>query len=128
MRNRKIALGKKEKVTGICIFLLVGIVLWSLCGIKANAAEKAENDRMEYQIQEKHFVKEVRTQLEKQGYSNSGVTVTKVMDTDGSREYKVLVHHKDIDLQDAKEVLEVYAALDEITMEGERVTINYQLF
>lgn len=127
MRSYRVAFGR-NKVMAAGLFILAIVVLWSICGIKASAAEGADNDRETYQIEEQLFVKEVRNSLEAQGYYNSGITVTKVMDTDGSREYKVLVHHRDMDLQDEDVVDSIYYSLNQITMDGENVSINYQLF
>ena len=114
------------KIVGVFVFAVV--LLWCILGIKANAAERADNDREEYQMQEKLLVEEVRSSLEAMGYYNSGITVTKVMDTDGSREYKVLVHHSDIDLQDMEEVNALYLAFNEISPDGENVTVKYTIF
>lgn len=109
------------------VLLLVLVTLWCIFGIKANAAERAKNDRMEYQLQEKEFIKEVRDCLETHGYLNSGITLTKIMEGD-SRDYTVRIHHAYIDTDNEKTLSKVYAMLDEVTMEGENVTVNYVIF
>lgn len=112
----------------IVVAVVAILVLWSICGIKANAAEKADNDRMEYQIQENHFVKEIRKCMEEQGYYNCGITLTKVMDVDGSREYKVLVHHSYIDLENEMEVTNIKEILGNINFNAENITVNFTIF
>ncbi|MDE6925200.1 MAG: hypothetical protein K2O97_02385 [Acetatifactor sp.] len=39
------------------------------------------------------LVEEAREYLERQGYRNSGVMLTRVVDMDGSREYTLSIHH-----------------------------------
>ena len=128
MRLDKMFFRKKTVVTATVITAVMVLVLWSACGIKANAAERADNDRMEYQIQENTFLKEIRNCMEEEGYYNSGVTLTKIMDTDGSREYKVMVHHSDIDLEDEEKIASIYSLLCQVSFEDENIMVNYRIF
>lgn len=128
MRLDKMFFRKNTVVTATVITAVMVLVLWSACGIKANAAERADNDRMEYQIQENTFLKEIRNCMEEEGYYNSGVTLTKIMDTDGSREYKVMVHHSDIDLDDEEKIASIYSLLCQVSFEDENVMVNYRIF
>ena len=47
-----------------------------------------------YQALEQEYVNEIRTYLDEQGFLNSGVMLTRVVDEQGSREYQVTLHHK----------------------------------
>ena len=51
-------------------------------------------DEKHIQVLEQEYVSEIREYLDAAGYRNSGVTLTKVVDTDGSRSYSVTLHHK----------------------------------
>ena len=128
MRTLRMLIQKNNTVKIVTILVLAVLVLWSICSIQANAAERAENDKAEYQLQESQFKSEIRTCLEEMGYNNSGITMTKVMDADGSREYTVLVHHQDLDTDDFENVDEIYGILSQIQMPGENMTVNYTIF
>lgn len=128
MRTLRMLIQKNNTVKIVTILVLAVLVLWSICSIQANAAERAENDKTEYQLQESQFKSEIRTCLEEMGYNNSGITMTKVMDADGSREYTVLVHHQDLDTDDFENVDEIYGILSQIQMPGENMTVNYTIF
>lgn len=128
MRTKEARENKKQIVGMIVLLLCIAVCLWSMNTIKVNAQERADNDKLEYQLKERQFVSKVRTSLEAQGYINSGITLTKVMDTHGSRQYKVLVHHADIDMDDTEEVNKVYKILDTIYMEGDALTVSYEIF
>ena len=114
------------KIAGV--LLIVVVALWCVFGIKANASVKAENDKAEYQLQEIEFKKEVKDCLENMGYFNSGITVTKIMNEDGSREYSVRVHNQYLDLENTDAVNYVYSALSYIRVQGDNITVNYTIF
>ncbi len=106
--------------------ILVVTLLWSVAGIKVYAKDRANNDTTQYQLEEKTFLGKVRNALEEQGYFNSGITLTKVMDGDGTREYTVLVHNSHIDSNSQKE--NVYSILNSIRMEKEKAQVVYEIF
>ena len=113
----------------IVVFVALAVfVLWSVCSIRANAAERAENDKTGYQLQETQLKGEIRACLEEMGYFHSGITMTKIMDADGGREYKVLVHHQDLDAENLEKVSLIYGTLSQIQMPGENITVNYTIF
>lgn len=49
-----------------------------------------------YRDMEQEYVREIRRLLEDEGYSNSGVTMNRVIEEDGIREYTVTIYHKRI--------------------------------
>lgn len=128
MRTYRASLKKKYTVKVVGALFVVILVLWSICGIKANAAEKADKDKMEYQLQEAELKSEIRAGLEELGFDNCGITMTKIMDADGSREYTVLVHHPYLNADDTDKVSAVYESLWAIDMADNNMTVNYTIF
>lgn len=49
-----------------------------------------------YREQEKNLERQVREYFEGKGLKNSGIMLTRVVDTDGSREYTIRVHHREL--------------------------------
>lgn len=127
MRTQVIGKNRKQTIGMIVAFILLVISLWSINSIKIYAKERAQNDKIEYQLQERQFLDKVRMTLETQGYTNSGITLTKVMDLDGSREYTVLIHNADIDLNSQEEKA-VYTSLSVIQMNWKNATVSYEIF
>ena len=122
-------LNEKNYRMKIVVFVALAVfALWSVCSIRANAAERAENDKTGYQLQETQLKGEIRACLEEMGYLNSGITMTKIMDADGGRAYKVLVHHQDLDAENLEKVSLIYGTLSQIQMPGENITVNYTIF
>ena len=126
--KKQLTYKKYNVIQVIGILVLVTVVLGSVWGIKANAAQKAENDKTEYQLQEIELKHKIRNCLEEQGYYNSGITITKVMEADGSREYTVLLHHSDLDASDNEKVEEIYEVLSYIQVQCINMTVNYTIF
>lgn len=46
-----------------------------------------------YRERERQLVEDAREYLRQQGYENSGVMLTRVVDADGSRDYTLSIHH-----------------------------------
>ena len=64
------------------------------------AASRTDLTRAElescYREWERGIAEDIREYLGRQGYENSGVTLTRVTDEDGFREYTVSIHHSSI--------------------------------
>lgn len=77
--------------------LLVFISALAISGTVLSQSRQASKEQKEYhQALEEEYVEEVRAYLEKQGYANSGVTINRIIENDGSVEYTVTIHHRRI--------------------------------
>lgn len=84
--------------TLLAVFL---VVLITLCiSGTAISQDKGKDivDREHYMQLEKEYLTNVKTILEENGYQNSGVTMTKVMEEDGNREYTITIHNSKINM------------------------------
>ncbi len=127
MKTYRAASRKSNVVRVVSILVFIAVILWAVCGIKANAAEKAENDKAAYQQSEREFLSELRAGMEEYGYFNAGITMTKVMDTDGSREYTVRIHHRDLEPDNYEKVAELEAFLTTLNLMGDKVSLKYSI-
>ena len=80
-------------ITALLIFVAVFCTTGTVMGMEKDAARV---DEKYYKQMEKEYVMQVRSYLQEEGYENSGLTLTKVLFEDGSREYTLNVHHKRI--------------------------------
>jgi len=74
----------------IAAFSFAGTVV---CSMDLQGAEQEHH----YRERERQMVKDTRMFLNQQGFVNSGVTLTRVVDEDGRRWYTLTVHHRLID-------------------------------
>lgn len=79
-----------------------------------------------YRELEEQLVRDTRAYLNENGFSNSGVTLTRVVEADGSREYTVTVHHWQIDRMDEEEKAALSQALAEFAFEDENCKFNHK--
>lgn len=91
----------------VTVFCVRGTVLCK------ESDERATANRY-YAALEDEYREEVRRTLEEQGYDDCGITMTRVTAADGSREYKVLLHHRKFEKLTTQEKNAVTAALSEM--------------
>ena len=72
-----------------------------------------------YLVKEQTLTKDVREMLALQGYENSGVMVTRVVEDDGHRLYTIAVHHKMISLLNDKEREMLLMQVEKLTFDDE---------
>ncbi len=76
------------------VMLVLGLALFISETVMSQTEGNISVDEKHIQVLEQEYVSEIREYLDAAGYRNSGVTLTKVVDTDGSRSYSVALHHK----------------------------------
>lgn len=112
-------------VLAICIVITV----MSVFGIEADGKTKNNlGDTTErYREIEKDYSGSIRNNLEDMGYKNAGVSMTKVVNEDGSILYVVEVHHAKIDLLDEyqREELSDIIVGEGIAVDNSTVRIKY---
>lgn len=72
------------------------LFIFSMVTMTVNATEgkKLQHKNAYYEELEDDYVEVLRDTLLSKGYRNAGITMTKVFNEDGSREYTVKLHHK----------------------------------
>lgn len=84
----------------------------------------AEKERY-FRMLEQEYVEEIRAYLNEQGYTNSGVSITRVVDEEGGREYQVVLHHKYLEKLSAEEKDALFACIREMAFDEDGC--NFQI-
>lgn len=87
-------------VAATTIFLLIAAISFAgtvACGMDIKGAGAEEF----YRERERRMLEDVGAFLNEQGYVNSGVALTRVVEEDGSRRYMLTVHHRRIEQMEA---------------------------
>ena len=79
------------------IVLAMTAAICVIGGIEIQAADTREAQEAYYQQLEREYIGRVMEFLERQGYRSSGVTLNRIVDGDGRRSYKVVIHHRALD-------------------------------
>ncbi len=94
---------KKNNTIGFAVltFCLVLISAFCITGTVISQTKPLEAELINYyREQEKELVHRTREYLSQAGFPNSGVTLTSVIEVDGSREYTLTIHHGKINKMD----------------------------
>jgi hypothetical protein len=101
--------------------ITIGLVImaFTTMTMSVNATEKK---RLQYKDEyyeeiEDSYVQELRGALADRGYSNAGITMTKVFYEDGSREYTVKLHHKRMERLTKQEQDDLLADLTDVSFD-----------
>ncbi len=118
--------GMKRVIMAVSALVLIGITAFCISGT-VHSSEKVERREREkyYRAIEAEYVKEVRFFLNEEGYSNSGVTMTKVIDEEENRSYTVTIHHRGIGNLQQEEQEQLQEELSQIKGEGMDGVITY---
>lgn len=85
----------------LCLVLVAAFCVVQTVKSQTNISEEELTEY--YRLKEKELVHETREFLENAGFSNSGVTLTRVINSEGEREYTMTIHHGKIDKMDETE-------------------------
>lgn len=81
-----------------------------------------------YQALEQEYVNEIRAYLNEQGFLNSGVTLTRVVDEQGGRDYQVTLHHKYLERLSEEERQAVFEEIAEMAFKADGCIFQINLF
>lgn len=89
---------KEFTITAIITIVLALVIAFCISGtvIGQNKGD-ARAEEQYYRVAEQEYMQEIRNLLEEKGYCNSGVTMNRVIEEDGTREYIVTIHHRRIE-------------------------------
>ncbi len=98
----------KKKTGSFCFVaattILVLIAAFSFAGTVVCSMDlKGAGLENHYRERERQMVEDTKMFLNQQGFVNSGVTLTRVVDGDGRRRYTLTVHHRLIDQMEVSE-------------------------
>lgn len=106
------------------------LVLIAAMGISATVISQDKGmskvEQQYYKEMEREYVKDLRTLLANKGYSNSGVTMNRIINEDGSMEYLVTIHHKRISKLDNTDKQKLVVACNEIEFPMENCNFYHE--
>ena len=119
---------RRQLISNIAFYstTVVLILIIVLCiGVTVKSENRHEAQRMENRMQEQRLMSDMRQYLEENGYRNSGVTLTYVVE-DGSCDYTFTIHHKKINGMSATEREALSAELAQACNAGGDCSVSYE--
>ena len=99
-------------MVSMMVLMLVGI---SSLRVKCQEQSYYHTKQYEKQMEQK-YVEQVRTVLDKAGYVNSGIMLTKCVDVDGTRTYTLNIHNKKLSYSSAQGINQLQNEIYEIEL------------
>lgn len=98
-------------------FLITTVVLVCVIGfcvaitVKGQTSNTVDEKEAYYRTAEAQLLSDTKVYLSEQGFANSGVTLNRIVDAEGKREYTFTIHHSRIDVMDAAQHLDLQEQL-----------------
>lgn len=108
--------------------IMIVFVLFSFVTMKVKGQGELDfaADREYYEQLEDNYTQRLRNMLTDKGYRNAGITMTKIYQIDGSREYTVQIHHKRINQLSDGEKLLLLNELTAVSFGGEQCSVLHK--
>lgn len=81
--------------------------------VQSQTADQCPANETYFQALEKDYISRIRKYLEVQGFENAGVTMTRIVDAEGNREYTILVHHRYLEKLSAEALADIFREIEE---------------
>lgn len=110
----------------VTMFLI--LVTASCCTGTALSRTESGSKELErwYRAKEKQMMRETRAFLNAEGLINSGIMLTHITETDGSRAYTMTVHHAEIGKMSGEERQRLLAGLESFDFEGPACSFSHK--
>lgn len=113
-------------LTTTIILLAVIFFCFSATAYSQSLESAALADKEGMDIKEQEFLEEIKHVMEAYGCEYSGVTMTKVYLEDGSRNYQVLIHHRNLSYLNEEEMEQLEGELQQVTYGWENMEFYYE--
>lgn len=111
----------------VAIALAMAAALCVAGSIQSQAADTQNAREAYYEQLEREYIGRVWAFMEDQGYRNSGVMLSRVVDSDGQRSYKVLVHHGALEKQKEETQEELLRQIEDLGFQAADCDFTAQL-
>lgn len=118
---------KKNAVFAVLAAVLITIIFFCFSQSVYSQSRKGLRitDKESMDVLESQYMEQVAMLMKEYGCEYSGITMTKVFEPDGSRSYKVLIHHRNLSLLSEKELRELEERLTEFSGAFQNAEFTY---
>ena len=105
---------RKAFIVWAAFIIGIVIMIFSMSFVSKAQEQIEQKMRQERKQMEKEYIAQVRNYLEKEGYSNRGLTLTKIMDVDAPVVYQLEIHNARINHLKEEEMAALQSALTDL--------------
>lgn len=95
-KKNQLVSGWSKKVVFVLFTILLILCMWILISdtVMCQSEESVTVDEEAFQVLESDYLKAVKQYLNARGFQNSGVSLNRIVDENGSRSYHITLHHR----------------------------------
>lgn len=101
-------------IAAITVLLVMIGTLFLSMAVLSQSREAVRQQKEYYKTLEQEYVKRMSEFLKEQGYANSGITMNRMIEEDGTLRYTVTIHHRRIEQLDDIQRRELLSKCQEI--------------
>ena len=105
---------RKAFIVWAAFIIGIVIMIFSMSFVSKAQEQIEQKMRKERKQMEKEYIAQVRNYLEKEGYSNSGLNLTKIMDVDAPVVYQLEIHNARINHLKEEEMAALQSELTDL--------------
>ena len=120
---------RRQAISNIMFYITTVLLILTIVfciGSTVKSESGNETQRIENRVREQQLLMQVKQYLNENGYRNSGVTLTYVMDESGKCDYTFTIHHNRINAMSEEERDDFRTELSQICAVSEGTTISYE--
>lgn len=116
MYERNVRRGVRKEAVFVLFTVFMILSLWFFISEKVMSQNNGTVtvDEAAFLELESNYLSQVKVYLEEEGFRNSGVTLSRVIETDGSRSYEITLHHKKLNELSLEEQKKLKADIEEL--------------
>lgn len=115
-------------LTSTILLLAVIFFCFSATAYSQSVERSSLADKEEIDLQEQALLEEMKQVMKEYGCEYSGITMTKVYLEDGTRSYRIRIHHRNISILDEAELAALQERLGRLVCGLDHVEAVYELF
>ncbi|MBR6665803.1 MAG: hypothetical protein IKL22_08855 [Lachnospiraceae bacterium] len=116
MYERNVRRGVRKEAVFVLFTVFMILSLWFFISEKVMSQNNGTVtvDEAAFLELESNYLSQVKVYLEEEGFRNSGVALSRVIETDGSRSYEITLHHKKLNELSLEEQEQLKADIEEL--------------
>lgn len=116
LKERNVRRGVRKEAVFVMVTVLIILSLWFFISEKVMSQNSGTVtvDEEAFLELEGNYLSQVKAYLEDEGFQNSGVALTRVVEEDGSRSYEITLHHKKLNKLSSEEQEELKENIEEL--------------
>lgn len=120
---------KKNILYAVSTILLLAVIFFcfSATAYSQSVEKGGFEDREEVDLQEQALLREMKGIMKEYGCEYSGITMTKIYLEDGTRSYRIRIHHRNISMLDEEELEALEERLGRLVCGLDHVEAVYEL-